>query len=426
MVFVSTLALLSATSWPVPDERGEALLDVLQERAVRFFWEQSHPTTGLSKDRAVNFATADEFEVSSCASTGFALAAYVIGVERGWLSRAEARARTLRTLIGMRDVHEHHEGWFYHFVDWETGERVWESEASTIDTSIFLAGLVVAQEYWGDAEITRVSREITERINWGYMLTDNGARPDEVFFTHGYKPETGFIEHRWARYSEEMMIYLQAFGFSDVTTEGWNQIARPHEEYEGLEFLTGGPLFIHQMSHVWYDFKNQRDELGYDYWIATRNATLANRLYAINNPEGFAAYGENFWGLSASDSPDGYSAFGAPGWINDNGTITPTSVLAALQWTRDYSLAFADHMLDEHPQAWGRYGWSNSLNPHRDWVGPDVIGIDLGMMLLGIENERTGLIHRLSMRNRNIRQGFERAGFRPFPTDPEGPLRMTD
>jgi hypothetical protein len=412
---LSTLFLLCAITTPGQQPlRGEALLDELSKRAVRFFWEQSHPTTGLTKDRAANLVDTDTFDVSSVASVGFALTAYAVGAERGWLGRDEALDRVRLTLRSLESTAQRERGWFYHFIDWETGRRVWDSEASSIDTSILLAGILVAETYFRDPQVDETARRIRDGIDWVWMLTDGGAKPDEATFSHGYIPEKGFLPHRWANYSEHPMLVLQGLGSqAKVPPAAWEAFRRNVIEYKGLELLEGGPLFMHQMSHGFLDFSGQRDRLGFDYAIATRNATLANRLYCIENPKGFKDYGPNFWGLTAGDSPDGYKAFGAPGWGEDNGTIVPTCAVASMPFTAQESLAAAEYFYENHPEMWGRYGFSNAINPSRDWVGPDVIGIDLGMMMMGIENYRDGFVWRMSMAHPVYREGMRRAGLRP-------------
>jgi hypothetical protein len=404
--------------------RDEPLLDELQKRAFRFFWDESNPDTGFTKDRAANFQPTDTFDVSSCASTGFALAAYPIGVERKWVTREEARKRTLRTLENLLKVHQGDRGWYYHFVHWKTGQRVWNSELSSIDTSILLAGVIVAESYWRDRAITEPCRAILERVDWAHMLRESKGQPDSPFFSMGWKPETGWIPSLWDAYYENLMLFLQAYGLSEIRTDGWDRLRRSVYQDRGFQSIEGGPLFMHQMSHVFYDFANLRDRGGYNYWVATRNATLANRAYCIDNPLKFRGYGADFWGISACDTPDGYRALGAPPRTEDNGTITPTSAIASLAYTPKESLEFANEFYRNYPKAWGRYGFSNGVNVHRDYYGPDVIGIDLGMMLLGIENHRTGLIHKISGQHSAIKRGFARSGLRLVPGSNAGPLQQ--
>jgi hypothetical protein len=404
----------------------DALLDDLQRRSVQFFWNESHPVTGFAKDRAANFADRDDYSISSCASTGFAVAAYPIGVERGWLKRDEALERTRRTFRHLKERHAQMNGWFAHFVNWETGNREWQCEFSTIDTGILLSGMLVAERYWKDPEVSKLFTDILNRVDWKWAMTDGGAKPRERLFGHGYRPEGGgFLENRWSTdYSEEKLLYVLGYGADPkLPTGGWERIGRRVQTYQGIEFLTGGPLFIHQMSESFFSFSGMRDRLGYNYWIATRNATLANRAYCIANPKGFKGYGPTFWGLSASDIPGGYTANGAPGWISDDGTVTPTSGIASLPFTPKESMELAQGLYQNYRYAWGRYGFSNGINPAKDWKGPDVLGIDLGMMLLGIENYRTGLVWKLTASSPVVQRGMQRIGFRKDPEGNSGPLR---
>jgi hypothetical protein len=321
-------------------------------------------------------------------------------------------------------VHEGHKGWFYHFINWETGKRVWNSELSSIDSSILLGGVIASERYWMDKEISALTKKLLDRIDFKWMMTDGGAKPNEGIFSMGWRPDSGFIESRWSGYSEEKMLYLQAYGLDPkLPNHGFDKTARQDREYKGIPYINGGPLFIHQMSESFYSFADMRDRRGYNYWVATRNATLANRQYCIDNPGNFKGYGPDFWGLSACDTPDGYKALGAPGWIDDNGTITPTSAVASLPYTPKESLSFLATMRKNHPRAWGRYGFSNGVNLSRDWYDPDVIGIDLGMMLLAVENYRTGLIWKLSSSSPAIKLGYERMGFRKAPGSNGGPLK---
>ncbi len=240
----------------------------------------------------------------------------------------------------------------------------------------------------------------------------------------GWNPEKGFIENRWGLhdYDECKMLYVQAYGLSDIRTDGWDAITRDTVHYAGLDVLTGGPLFMHQMSESFYSFREMRDRAGYSYAVDARNAALVNRAYCVANPKAMKAYGTEFWGLSACDFPGGYNAFGAPQGPDD-GTITPTSAVASVQWIPNEAKAFALAMRRDHPEAWGRYGFPNGVNPTANWVGPDVIGIDLGMMLLAVENYRSGLPMRLSASSPAIRLGMKRAGLRPAKDAESGPLK---
>lgn len=403
------------------DTKIDSLLTDLEQRAVKFFWEQSSPENGFSKDRATNAEVQETHEVASCASNGFALVAYAIGAEHKWIPREEALKRTRVTLHGLNEKWPNERGWLYHFIDYTTGARVWNCEASSIDTSICLAGILASEKYWNDPEITAESAKFQKRIDWKWMLTNGGKMPDALHLSMGWHPGgdgNDFIEARWDHFDECKMLYIQAYGSTTMPADSWNKIRRDPVWYKGIDLITGGPLFMHQMTESFYDFRNQRDGLGIDYGVESRNAAIANRRYCIDNPKKMADYGPTFWGLSACDEPGGYQAFGAPGWINDNGTITPTSAVASIIVTPYLAKQFALAMRRDHPAAWGKYGFPNGICPQQKWTGPDVIGIDLGMMMCAIENSRTGFVWKLSRSNPVVAKGFQLAGIKPSkPSD---------
>jgi hypothetical protein len=404
-------ALLGAVD-PAAPPQFPPVLDDLARRACQYFWDESHPDTGFTLDRAPNAAGARRVPIASVSATGFALAACAVSAERGLVKAPAALLRVKRTLAALqaRPIRVH--GWFYHWFDWETGARVWSCEVSSIDTSIFLGGLLIAERYFHDREVSERTVSIIEAIDWRWMLTDGGARPDSLSFCHGWKPESGFLPHRWDSYCEQMVLYLQAYGAWDSMPEAsWATWKRPEVEHAGLRFLVGGPLFLHQMSHVFLDFKDRRDRLGYDYFVSSKNATLANRRYCEENPKGYSGYSRTIWGLSACDGPDGYNAFGAPGWISDDGTLAPSATLASVMFTPRESLEASAQVLEKYPPVLGRYGFASGFNPSRHWQSPDAIGIDLGQLLLAIENYRDSFPHRMSMGHPINRRGMARAGF---------------
>lgn len=397
----------------------DALLTDVQQRAVRFFWEQTNPANGFTKDRATNAEQQETHDVASCAAVGFALVAKFVGVEHKWIPRADALARTKVALNGLNTKWPQEHGWLYHFIDYNYGARVWNCEASSIDTSICLAGVIAAEQYWKDPQVTAEAERFIKRIDWKWMQTDGGEKPDALHFSMGWHPgNEGFIKSRWDHFDECKMLYVQGYGLSKLPKESWPKLKRQWGIYDGIPFISGGPLFMHQMSESFYDFRGQRDAVGVDYSIESRNAALANRQYCIDNPGKQKAYGPTFWGLSACDGPDGYNAFGAPGWTNDNGTVTPTSAIATLPFTPNEAKAFAVAMRRDFPNAWGKYGFPNGLCPSQRWTGPDVVGIDLGMVMCAIENARTGLVWKLSRSHPAVEKGFNLMGFRKAAPDP--------
>ena len=420
---MNALILPLLIAFPTTSPLPKSLLD-LQHRAVDFFVKESHPVTGLTKDRAANNADHDDYAVASTASTGFALVACALGTEKGWLKRADALDQVRRTVAYCLKSVPHEHGFSYHFIDWSNGKRIWNCEASTIDTSILLAGMLAAERYFKDAQVTRDVDAYARRIDWKWAMTNEGAMPNESFVSMGYKPESGFISARWSDYNEAKMLYIQAYGFnSGLSTRAWDAIRRRPGTYQGIDYLMGGPLFMHQMTECFYTMKGLRDRQGYSYFVASRNAALANRAYCITNPKKFAGYGPNLWGLSACDFPTGYSAFGAPGDINDDGTITPTSAIASYYWLPKLATDFYTEMRTNHASAWGRYGFPNGYNANQKWIDKDVIGIDLGMMMCNLANAENEFVSKLSMQRPEIRKGYQLAGLTKAADAETGPLQ---
>ncbi|MBS1724793.1 MAG: hypothetical protein JSS66_17765 [Armatimonadetes bacterium] len=403
-LFAASLLATVAASDPLED---------LQRKAFDYFWEQSNSSTGFTKDRAANFSFTDSYTVASCASTGFAMAATALGADRGWVDRATALSRAQATIYNVRVRWAQTHGWLYHFVDWRTGQRASASEVSSIDTVIFLMGAIVAEKYFDDPALTNHVESMLSAVDWQWMLTNGGSIPNSKTFCMGWVPESGFLGSRWDNYSELMGLYILGLGkWPAMPSSCWDAWSRHGVVYDGYQCLTGGPLFMHQMTHVFMAFDGRRDRQGYDYGFEAKQATLANRKYCVNNPKGYVGFGANFWGLSAGDTPDGYVALGAPGNIVDNGTIIPTSAVCSVQEFPTYARSLVDNLLANYSYSYGRYGFSNGINPTRIWVGNDVIGIDLGMMMLGISNSQDEFARKRVMSHQAVKQGMARAGFR--------------
>lgn len=396
------------------DFTDEAFLDQIERRAVIYFWHEANPQTGLVKDRAGDFEL-DNYTVSSTAAVGFGLVALAIGESRGWLSHEQAYRRTLISLHFLRDELPHEHGFYYHFVDFQTGQRMWNSEVSSIDTAWLLAGVLFAAEFYPGTEVELLANDIYQRIDFEWMLTDGGQRPDELLLNHGWTPENGFLPYRWDSYSELMLVYLLAIGSPThpIPAESWEAWARPQGTYAGYTTFAQGPLFTHQFSQAWIDFEGRRDGLGYDYFQSSINATLANRQFCLDNQELYQTYGEYIWGLSASDGPDGYQAYGAPpGYPVHDGTIAPAAAAGSIVFTPDLSLATLKTMREQYgDRIWGRYGFSDAFNVDRDWWDQDVIAIDVGITLLMIENYRSGFVWQTFEQNKSIQQALEATGF---------------
>ncbi len=410
-----TVAAIATESKPVGAEAtGTNLLSDLQRRAFDFFWFEAHPRTGLVKDRAGN-TRGDDYHVASLAATGFGLAALPVGVEHGWIRREQAEHRALVTLKFVREKLTHEHGWLYHFVDWSSGERVWNCEISTIDTALFLGGALLAGEYFG-GEVESQAEGLYRRVDFQWMLTDGGAKPDEKLLCHGWKPESGFLRARWDTYSEHLLLNLLALGSPahPIPAECWDAWRRNVGEYQGFKTFACGPLFTHQYSQAFVDFRGRRDRKGFDYFESAVQATKANRQFCLDQSGRFKTYGPNVWGLSACDKPGGgYEAYGAPpGAVVQDGTVAPWVTVAAVAFTPQPALDAIQFMHDEYrADLWGRYGFNNGFNLDQNWFADDVIGIDLGAAVLLIENQRTGKPWRWFMRLPEIKRAMQAAGF---------------
>jgi hypothetical protein len=393
--------------------QDEAFLEDLSRRAFRYFWEQADAKTGLVLDRSkTDGSPADENHrtIASIASTGFGLTALCIAAERGWIDKAQARERVAATLrfFAERATHEH--GWFYHWMDAGSGQRRWQSEISSIDTALLLGGVLAARGYYqSDAEIKRLASLIYERVDFRWMLAGH-----PTLLSHGWKPETGFLNSRWTDYSEETMLYLLAIGSPThpITKDAWYAWRRDRIRFEGHDYVaSAAPLFIHQYSHAWVDYRGRRDRKpsGVDYFANSVTATRAHRLFCMKLAKEFPGYTENIWGITASDSKQGYVAWGGP--PRDpaiDGTVVPCAAAGSLMFTPDISLPALRAMKEKYGERiYGRYGFTDAFNPNNGWVNPDVIGIDVGITLLSAENLRSQNIWRWFMRNPEIPRAME-------------------
>ena len=390
----------------------DSFLDELERAAARFFWEAADPTTGLVKDRS-RADGPDPRDVASIAATGFGLTALCIADQRGYRSRDEVRqhVRTTLQFLETRLPHEH--GFFYHFVHPRTGERVWHSELSSIDTAILQCGVLTCRQHFDDAEIRRRARQIYERVDWPWMLAHGPT------LSHGWKPESGFIKHRWDTYSELMMLYLLAIGSPThpVPVESWHAWKRPAFEHAGTRYINPqAPLFIHQYSHAWFDFRRKRDRYA-DYFENSVLATKAHRQFCLDLRPRFPQFSKDLWGITASDSAKGYVAWGGPPEQGPlDGTLVPCAAGGSLPFLPAECLRVLRTMRERFGErAWKRYGFVDAFNPHTAWFAPDVIGIDVGITMLMAENVRTGFVWDTFMKNDEMRRAMNQAGFKASP-----------
>ena len=451
----STAALVGACTprtgiAPATGQSPDLLSDI-QERAFRFFWDTTDAATGLAPDRwpTPSFA--------SIAAIGFALTAYGVGEKHGWITRQQHRDRTLASLEFLARAPSGpaatgvsgYKGFFYHFLDAKTGTRYGRTELSTIDTSLLLGGVLFAQSWFdradpAEARIRDLAEQLYRAVEWDWIM------PRPPFVSMGWHPESGFIRSDWDTYNEGMILYVLALASPThpLPPETWAQLTRKFDSSWGNRWgephLQFAPMFGHQYSHVWIDFRGIRDPYiaskGIDYFENSRRATYAQRAYANENPGRKIGYGDDCWGLTACDGPgdfkvtiDGlereffsYSARG-PG-ERDDGTLVPTAALGSVAFAPE----IVEPMIGKMHARYGtgiydKYGFLDSFNPTLTrtdkplqhgklvpgvgWVDGDYLGIDQGPIVLMIENRRSGMIWEVMRRNPHIRRGLERAGF---------------
>jgi hypothetical protein len=399
-------------------KEDEAFLEDLQRRSFRYFDEQADPATGQVRDRArTDGSPQDENhrDVASIAATGFGLASLCIAAERGWLPRGTAagRARTTILFLDRKLPHEH--GWFPHFINAKTGARVWNSEFSSIDTALLMAGVLTARQcFRDDAALAGAADAAYRRIDFGWMR--NG---DPSLLTMGWKPESGFLAARWEHYCELMILYI--LGIASPThplpAEAWEAWQRPTVRFENFAFIgAADPLFVHQYSHAWIDFRGRQEsrEPHIDWWQNSVTVTHAHKAFCLSLAGQFPAYTNDIWGITASDGPKGYQAWGGPpahGPID--GTVVPAAAGGSLMFAPDITLPALKAMKARFgARIYGRYGFADAFQPQTDWVNPDVLGIDVGITLLSAENLRSGAVWRWFMTNPEIPRALDAVGLK--------------
>lgn len=402
-------------------KEDDVFLEDMSKRAFLFFWENTNPKNGLTLDRVGTDGKKKtkehrSYNIASSAASGFALTANCIAAERGWHPKAEIRQRTKNTLNFFANKAFNKNGWFYHWLDYETGERRWNSEVSSIDTALLLGGvLTVKQCFSDDAEIVRLADLIADRVDYKWMRGEN-----QFLLSHGWKPESGFLEANWRDYSEQMILYILAIGSEDhpISKNSWWAWERTWEEFGGYRYLSAvPPLFIHQYSHAWVDFRNRRETRPpfVNYFENSVKATRSQQRFAAEVlSSNFPKYSNTIWGISASDSENGYLAWGVPS--NDkriDGSVVPNAVAGSLMFTPDITLPTLKEMKEKYgDNVYGRYSFADAFNPNTGWVDSDVLGIDLGISLLSAENLRSGKVWYWFMQNEDARRAFQKIGLK--------------
>src|SRR5580698_10889959 len=378
----------NAAGGQVLSAEDDQFLNDLEKANFLFFWEQGNPKTGMVKDRC-NVHNPNQGAAASIAATGFGLTALCIGDERGFISTDAALERVFATLRFLWKKLPNHRGFFYHFANPETGERMFDSEVSSVDTAILLCGILTCREHFHDPTLTSLANLIFERVDWTWLSEDTSL------LTHGWTPEAGFLSSRWDYYSELMMMYLLGMGSAahPLKPEAWDAWKRNIFEYDGLRYIGSfAPLFVHQYSQAWFDFRGKRDKYA-DYFKNSIVATEVHRRFCVELGKQFTDYSEDLWGITASDSEKGYVIWGGPPAFGPiDGTVVPSAPGGSLPFLPQATLRVLQSIRKNNPAAWCKYGFVNAFNRLKNWYDPDVIGIDTGITMLMAENLRTGFV----------------------------------
>jgi len=438
------------------NEEKKAFTDDLKRRTFEFFWDRIDQSTYQTDDR---YPTPHP---SSIAATGFGLASYTIGIHNGFITREAGSNRVLKTLDWMWKSRQGadpagitgYKGLFYHFLNYGSGTRNQTNELSTIDTGLLMAGILTCQSYFDqdNASETRI-RELADslylRVEWDWAM--NGQESMSM----GWHPEKGFLPSTWNGYNEAMILIIMAIGSPShgIPSEAWTTWCDTYkwENFYGYEHVNFSPLFGHQYSHMFIDFRGIKDNYmksrGIDYFENARRATLSNRAYCIENPKGFKDYSANIWGLTSSDGPPEtrvingrqvnfatYSAKGASAiYINDDGTITPTAAGGSIPYEPEICINSLYYMKQKYGEMlYQQYGFKDAFNPSytfdtkhpEGWFDVDYLGIDQGPILIQLENYETGLIWNTLKKNPYIVNGLRKAGFTGGWLDETKPINL--
>jgi hypothetical protein len=388
----------------------DQFLNDVEKANFLFFWEQGNPKTGMVKDRC-NVHNTNQAAAASIAATGFGLTALCIGDQRGFISTSAALERVFATLRFLWKKLPNHRGFFYHFANPETGERMFDSEVSSVDTAILLCGVLTCREHFRHPAVAQLADLIFARVDWTWLSEDTSL------LTHGWTPEIGFLPSRWDYYSELMMMYLLGMGAAahPLKEETWNAWKRLTFEYDGMRYIGSfAPLFVNQYSQAWFDFRGQRDKYA-DYFQNSVIATEVHRRFCVELGKQFPDYSDDLWGITASDYEHGYVAWGGPPATGPiDGTVVPSAAGGSLPFLPAATMRVLKTIRNRYPSAWSQYGFVNAFNPLNSWYDSDVIGIDTGIILLMAENLRTGFVWETFMKTPEARRGMERAGFHKY------------
>jgi hypothetical protein len=408
------------TEYPTPTQNLVPIDEVIEyemKASFDFFWEQTNTDANSAGYGLVRDRYPGSEGVASIAAVGFALTAYPIGVEKGYITFEEGYERangTMDTLLAM----DREEGFYFHFVDMDTGERVWQSEVSSIDTAILVMGVLTAAEYFGD-DVESKAQQLYDTVNWPWFLDES-----RQMFHMAYRPGEGFAGH-WDFYAEQLMLYVLAAGSDTypVDETPYYTFTRHYAAYgDGEPFIHSwfGSIFTYQYSHAWIDFRNYTDAEGVNWFDNSVEASLAHINFAVDNEDDYLTIGRNAWGLSASDGPDGYNGlYGAPPSGFDNlaheidDTIPPAGAIGSIIFTPEAAEEAMLNYYSIEPLNEGDYGFLDAYNLSEDWFATDVIGIDKGITLLMLANYQNDLVYEIVMQNEQLLNGLARLQITP-------------
>jgi len=425
----------------IPTSKQLKIIDSIQFRSFKYFVEQTNPANGLVKDRSTGSSPA------SIAAAGFALPVYAVGVQHGWISKKDAADKTIKLFKFLLDSEQSnnpdatgYRGFYYHFLKMSDGKREWNSELSTIDTGLLLAGIIFARNYYSgdnpsEEYLRRMADSLIGRVDWDFFtLSDSGKYANTLSL--GWSPEKGFEPIGWVGYNEALIMYIIAAGMQmkdvDKAYNRWLSFYDWRNPYPDIKFVSFPPLFGHQFSHIFIDFRNIADDYmrkkNLDYFKNSQLAVEVQRRYAIENPLGWKGYDSLTWGLTACDGPGPdynyddkvfywYTARGTSGpdlIQNDDGTIAPTAAASSIAFAPQIVIPTIMNFYDKYGKKglWGRYGFYDAFNPTVNWFDKDYIAIDQAPIVLMIENWRNGFVWNYVMMDKIIKTGLERLGFK--------------
>ncbi|MDP8261873.1 MAG: glucoamylase family protein [Candidatus Ancaeobacter aquaticus] len=378
------------------DSQVKKFLKKVEKDSFKYFLHESNPNNGLVKD------SSDPYSPCSIAAVGFGVTALCIAESHGWIPHEDAYNRVLNTLYTFRDRVKHKKGFYYHFVSMKTGKRVWRSEASSIDTALFIAGALFAGEFYKGTEVEKIADQLYRRVNWKWML--NGKK----ILCMGWKPETGFLPYYWDSYSESILLYALAIASPtySIPKKSWSEWERPMADSKigPMIYCLTGSLFVYQYSHAWIDLKYLYDG-DINYFDNSIKATILNREYCIKKAKDFRTYGLNSWGLTASYGPYGYKGYGSrPGRGLQDGTVAPCAVAGSIPFAPTICINALEYMYRQFGnKVYGKYGFYDAYNIDKEWFCKKYLGIDQGITVLMIDDYLYGTVWKYFMRNRYIK-----------------------